>query len=177
MNAVVPLPLSSRGATPGAVPHARSIRPSQAVNGGLYASVGVFVIAMIWAWIVTAGWGGFGQLFLVAAAGSLLYAGWQWLELRCISYRIDADRIVWSAGIVSKTTGSLEIFRIQNITLHQGVFERIFAAGSLVLQTQDPTNPLVRMIGVADPEEFREALTAYVQQLRRARGMQEVFVN
>lgn len=177
MNAVVPLPLSSRGATPGAVPHGRSIRPSQAVNGGLYASVGVYATAMIWAWIVTPGWGGFGQLFLVAAAGSLLYAGWQWLELRCISYRIDADRIVWSAGIASKTTGSLEIFRIQNITLHQGVFERIFAAGSLVLQTQDPTNPLVRMIGVADPEEFREALTAYVQQLRRARGMQEVFVN
>ena len=71
----------------------------------------------------------------------------------------------------------MEIFRVQNVTLHQSLFERLTGTGSILLETRDETNPYVRMLGMQQPEVLRKGLTTYVQRARRARGMQEAVVN
>lgn len=161
-----------------AEPLTRVLRPSQAVNAGHYVRSGAIGIVLVWLYLaLPAEWGVSWVFLLVPLALLFLREAWRWLSLRCISYRLDEERVVWSAGVLSRSTGSMEIFRVQNVTLHQSLFERLTGTGSILLETRDETNPYVRMLGMQQPEVLRKGLTTYVQRARRARGMQEAVVN
>lgn len=154
------------------------LRPSQAVNAGHFLASGAVAVVLVWVFFaLPAAWNASWSFLLVPLSLLVLREGWRWLSLRCVSYRLDEERVVWSAGVLSRSTGSMEIIRIQNVTLHQSLFERLTGTGTILLETRDETNPVVRMLGMSKPEVLRAGLTTYVQRARRARGMQEAVVN
>lgn len=103
--------------------------------------------------------------------------GWRALELACISYGVEGDRVIWRQGVFSRATGSMEFFRVQNVEMTQTFFQRIAGVGNVALVTQDRTNQLVVMLGMKRPEQLRDRINEYVMQQRRLRGFQEVVVN
>lgn len=93
-------------------------------------------------------------------------------------YRFEGgERIVWSFGVLSRNSGSLEVFRVQNVSLQQTFLERLAGVGTITLETRDATNPMLRLVGMREPEKLRASLTEYVQRARRVRGVQEAAVN
>lgn len=173
MNAVA-LPVSFSEA---AAVRTDVVKPSQAHNAGKYVQFGV--LAVVWTSIYAMQpWDLSWAVLFVPLLALFLRAAWIWADLACMSYRFDdGQRVVWSQGVLSRETGSLEMFRIQNITLHQSLFQRLAGVGTVVLETRDATNPYVQMVGLRQPEAFRERMTSYVQKARKLRGVQEAAVN
>lgn len=161
-----------------AEPLPQVLRPSQAINAGHFVRSSVVAVVMVWIFLMLPAAWEVSWVFLMVPLGMLfLREAWRWLTVRCITYRLDEERVVWSEGVLARSTGSMEIFRVQNVTLHQSLFERITGTGSILLETRDETNPYVRLLGMQKPEALRSGLTVYVQRARRAKGMQEAVVN
>jgi uncharacterized membrane protein YdbT with pleckstrin-like domain len=155
----------------------RQAKPSQAVNLGRFIKLALlgfawsgiyFVVPWAWNWAVLAV-----PLLLLG-----LRAVFYWVDYACLSYRFDdPERIVWAYGVFARSSGSLEIFRVQNVSLHQTFLERLAGIGTITLETRDATNPMLRLVGMRQPEMLRASMTDYVQRARRLRGVQEAAVN
>lgn len=154
-----------------------TVRPSQALNAPTYigSAVGIVLLVSVFLALPPALQSSATAFSVYIGLGLMIVirAIWRYLKLACLSYRIDGERIVWSNGVLSRKSGSLEMFRIQNVTMRQTLFERLCGVGSVELETQDSTNPHLLLIGLRSPEMVRAWLTSHVQVARKARGFRE----
>lgn len=97
------------------------------------------------------------------------------LNTKYLSFEIDPERITWHMGILSRTSSTIEICRIQSVTMHQSLFERIFKIGTIHIDTVDPIHSWIRIPGIQRPDELRRFLVQYTQTARQNRGNQEVY--
>lgn len=152
------------------------IRPSQVINYGayLFAAVQMAVVAACFAvlrqhwktispWILAA-------LLLVILANAAL----TWLKTASSSYHVGKNRLTWRAGILSRTTQSLELYRVADVTMRQPLFQRLFGVGQITIRSADANHREIVIPGVPAPDRFRDWLTDAVQQTRRERGMREI---
>lgn len=161
----------------GNVPAPTKVTPSQASNLWDFTKLATYASAWTAAFFAVP-WALHWVVLAVPLALLLYRAVYIWLDYRCLSYSfVDGERIVWAYGVLSRQSGSLEMFRVQNVTLHQSFIERLAGVGTVTLETRDPTNPMLRLVGMREPEKLRASLTEYVQRARRARGVTEAAVN
>ena len=160
-----------------AAPRDDVLKPSQAHLLGYYLKLAAIALGLTVAYAVapfSLHWGVLAVPLLVV----FVKAAWAAADLACMSYRFeDGQRVVLSYGVLSRTAVSLEVFRVQNVRMHQTLFQRLAGVGTVELETRDATNPAIRVIGMRTPEAFRQTMTAYVQKARKARGVQEAAVN
>lgn len=136
----------------------------QLVKGALW--FGVYLFLNQW-------WANAWQLLAVAWTWLALRWAWDTLRLQCIHYEIEGDRIHIKEGVLSRMSTSIEIFRIRNITLQQGLLDRLLDVGNLYIESFE-TFPTITMIGMKEPDPMRRWLTEYVQANRRANGVPEI---
>jgi uncharacterized membrane protein YdbT with pleckstrin-like domain len=179
MNGVVDLRVFRPGAETGqeAAGHIE-VKPSQAYYLGYY----VRVVGKVVLWIALYLWlNSLWHVSLVVLCVPLgvqaLFTGFKAWSLACVSYRLESERVIWRCGVFSRETGSIELFRVQNVAMSQTFFQRLGGVGVVTLVTQDPTNPFLHLMGMRRPEELRDRVNEYVMHQRRARGFREVFVN
>ncbi|MGJ7523693.1 PH domain-containing protein [Variovorax sp. LT1P1] len=153
------------------------VKPSQAVNLGHFIKLACYAAA--WTGLFVAlPWNLHWAVLVVPLALLAFRAAYSWLDFACLSYRFEGgERIIWSFGVLSRNSGSLEVFRVQNVSLQQTFLERLAGVGTITLETRDATNPMLRLVGMREPEKLRASLTEYVQRARRVRGVQEAAVN
>lgn len=177
MNGVVDLSIFRPGDASQAADRIE-VKPSQAYQLGYYVKTAC--LAVLWftlyQWL-SVRWNVPLSVLFVPLLLLALRAGWMALELACVSYSLEGERVIWRRGVFSRETGSLELFRVQNVAMSQTFFQRIAGVGDVTLVTQDQTNPFVSLIGMQRPEQLRDWLNEYVMRQRRARGFQEIVVN
>jgi membrane protein YdbS with pleckstrin-like domain len=72
-----------------------------------------------------------------------------YLKLTSYIFTITTHRITVRAGLFSKTTEIVELYRIRDYQLDEPLVYRIFGGYSnLILQTKDSTNPTTGIVGV-----------------------------
>lgn len=156
------------------------IRPSQAINYGAYlsAAVQMAVCAVLFAvlrryWPTQ--WPSLSLVVLAIPLVAILgLATLTWLKTASTSYHFAKGRLTWRTGVLSRSTESLELYRIADVTMNQPLFQRLFGVGRIILSTADANHRQVVMEGVPSPDRFRDWLTDAVQQTRRERGMREI---
>jgi membrane protein YdbS with pleckstrin-like domain len=124
------------------------------VLAGCIAVVVLWPSAPIWmAWVLL----GFG----LAALVNLLARYLSWTTK---SFVVTSQRIVYRTGIIRRTGREIPIGRVQDVTYHQTVVERIVRAGSLTVESagrqgQDPFPDIRR------PDEVQSLINRVVGQL------------
>ena len=98
---------------------------SQFKNLGIYLLCGFIVIVIVVVCILfkLPGWL---LLLAVLPAG---YAFWKWLRLKSHFYRLTTERLLTTMGMFSKTTETLELYRVKDLRTKQSFFERHGRAG------------------------------------------------
>ena len=134
--------------------------PSQVLNLDVFIGCGLAIIALIAA-----------SLFLWLPCLLLLpvpigIAAWKGLELKCRRYELTTERIRTSRGIFTRRTDELELYRVNDITLVEPFFFRLFSLGNLQLTTNDVSTPLVSIPAVKGAKELREQLRKHVEVCR-----------
>jgi membrane protein YdbS with pleckstrin-like domain len=63
------------------------------------------------------------------------------IKLKSIRYRISADRVEWSRGILERRIDNIDMFRVMDLRLHRSFLDCLVGIGTVVLITSDKTDP------------------------------------
>jgi uncharacterized membrane protein YdbT with pleckstrin-like domain len=98
----------------------------------------------------------------------------EWLRVKNRVYLLTSERLLITSGIFSKTTETLELYRVRDLQVLQPFFQRLFGLQTLRLITSDSSTPEVVLdylpvsFGLAD--KFRE----HIEKCRMQKRVREV---
>jgi uncharacterized membrane protein YdbT with pleckstrin-like domain len=150
-------------------------RPTIGSLAGRFTFAGVCVLAIIgglvyiWQQQETEHWR---SLLWVLAAVLLVVLG-LWLLASVLKtkltlkYRLTTERLIIERGFLSKRTEELDLLRVDEATVHQGLFDRLANVGNIVIASTEPTDPLHIVVGVEQPVELKERIRQQARELRR----------
>lgn len=81
-------------------------------------------------------------------------------------YFITDERIRIIEGILGKSRHEIELVRVQSIDHTQTMGERLLNTGDVTVRSHDPSNPLIVLRNVTDPENVHEILRRAVLKAR-----------
>ena len=87
-------------------------------------------------------------------------------------YTITSDRLKIVKGLFSRDVENFELIRVQDIDLNQGLDERVFGIGDLVIRGHDASDPQVTLRNIGDPEVVYEILRKAWLEARKRHGLQ-----
>jgi membrane protein YdbS with pleckstrin-like domain len=81
-----------------------------------------------------------------------------------VRYRLTTFRFFHETGLLSRTRNRVEVIDINDVTLSQGLIERMFDVGTIHIQSSDVTHPDLHLVGI----ENVRAITDLIDNTRRA---------
>jgi len=87
-------------------------------------------------------------------------------------YTITSERLKIVKGLFSRDVENFELIRMQDIDLNQGLDERVFGIGDLVIRGHDASDPQVTLRNIGDPEVVYEILRKAWLEARKRHGLQ-----
>jgi membrane protein YdbS with pleckstrin-like domain len=172
-------PTASSGQPPRSTPPTEADvwtgRPAIGSLAGRFTFAGVCVLALIGGLAYIVQWNGVEnwRSFLWTVAGVLLVILGVWLLVSVIKtkltlrYRLTTERLIIERGFLSKRTEELDLLRVEEATVHQGLFDRLANVGNIVIASTEPTDPLHIIVGVEQPVELKERIRQQTRELRR----------
>lgn len=104
-------------------------------------------------------------LILVVIA-ALVTVVWAFLETIRWKYTITNRRVFVRRGLVSVNEQTARLERVQDITLHQTLFDRLFGVGRLAIDTAGSSGGALEFKALIDPAHVREILDTAVRAER-----------
>ncbi len=99
-----------------------------------------------------------------------------WLRVKTTTYRLTTERLLTERGILTKTTDTLELYRVRDQQVTASVFERMFGLQTVTLLTGDTSSPTIVIdavpVSAALPDKFR----AQVEESRMKKRVRTVDV-
>ncbi len=93
---------------------------------------------------------------IIAAAMLVLF--YKIIKLKCIHYRVTADRVEWARGIFAKQIDNIDMFRVIDLRLYKSVPDSLVGIGTVVLTTTDKSDPEFRFEKVHSPKVLYETI-------------------
>jgi len=81
-------------------------------------------------------------------------------------YRLFPDRIEVESGIVSRRIENIELFRVRDVGLRQGLFGKMGNFGDVLIHSTDATTPDVLVRAIDSPKEFYQEVRRLVTASR-----------
>jgi membrane protein YdbS with pleckstrin-like domain len=116
----------------------------------------------------------------VIFAGLALYAGYKHMSMR---YQLTTHRFVIQSGVLSRTDNRILLVDVDDISVRQGMVERLFNLGTIVLRTTDETTKeespdkadpgkgIVIMEGIENPRQVADLIDESRRAERTRRGV------
>ena len=111
-----------------------------------------------------------GVLLLAVGIGLILLLR-AWYLVASTRYRLTTQRLFVQTGLVAKHLEEVELFRVKDVTLRQGFFQRLLGVGSVVVLSTDDTSPRLELAGILHPAEVKETLRNAFRAARQREGM------
>ena len=102
-------------------------------------------------------------LVVIAAAVTIV---WSFLETIRWKYTVTSRRVFVRHGLVSINEQTARLERVQDITLHQTLFDRLFGVGKLAIDTAGSSGGALEFKALIDPAHVREILDTAVRAER-----------
>jgi len=87
-----------------------------------------------------------------------------------LKYRLTNQRLLIERGFLRKQSEELELRRIEDATVRQGLFDRLTNVGDIILTSSEAADPLYVIVGVGHPFELRETIRRHLWELHRQPG-------
>jgi uncharacterized membrane protein YdbT with pleckstrin-like domain len=102
------------------------------------------------------------------------YAFWKWLSVRTRTFVLTNERLIMSRGVLSRTTDTLELYRVKDMRMTQPLSLRLFGLENIVLLTSDSTTHDVLVDCVPHALRLGDKLRENVEACRVAKRTREV---
>jgi uncharacterized membrane protein YdbT with pleckstrin-like domain len=144
--------------------------PSQVRNLGAFIFCALLAVAIVVASLLL--WQSLPGVAL--ALLPVVYAFWKWLIVRARKYQLTTERLLISYGVFSKTTDSLELYRVKDLRITQPLTLRLFGLENIELTTSDQSSPLVVIDYMPQNLRLGDKLRAQIEACRVQKGTREI---
>lgn len=103
--------------------------------------------------------------FVVAGAAVALLVR-EALFVLSLGYRLTTQRLFIRRGIISRVTDQMELVRIDDVRLKQGIIDRLVNTGNVEVMGTDATDQALTLESISDPQQVVEALRLHVRGTR-----------
>lgn len=94
-----------------------------------------------------------------------------WYLVSSTRYRLTTQRLFVQTGLIAKNLEEVELFRVKDVTLSQGVLDRMLGTGTVTVLSTDDTAPRLELTGIRDPLAAKEAIRTAFRAARQREGM------
>ena len=97
-----------------------------------------------------------------------------YITVKSTRYKLTTQRFFVQTGLISKKVEELELFRIKDVSMKQGVIQRILGVGNVTILSTDDSTPVIHVSGIANPEKVKEAIRNQYRMARKSeKGLTE----
>ncbi|HRT04861.1 MAG TPA: PH domain-containing protein [Kiritimatiellia bacterium] len=112
-----------------------------------------------------------GVLLLPVVGLGLFLLARAWYLVASTRYRLTTQRLFAETGLIAKNLEEVELFRVKDVTLRQGVLDRLLGVGTVTVLSTDDTAPELELAGIRDPLAAKEALRTAFRAARQREGL------
>ncbi len=111
-----------------------------------------------------------GILLIPALIGLIILLN-VWYKTVSLNYRLTTQRLFVQKGLIAKHLEELELFRVKDVTVRQGILQRILGFGTIIVFSTDDSNPQTVMIGIKKPIDVKETIRSTFRESRKREGV------
>ena len=112
---------------------------------------------------------GAGIIVLIGLAPLLIGFIYTWLIGISTEYRLFQDSLEVESGIISRRIENIQLFRVRDLGLAQGITGRILNFGNISVASTDQSNPHFTLHNLDDPRALYDTLRELVAKSQAAR--------
>ena len=94
-----------------------------------------------------------------------------WRKTASTKYRLTTERLFVEKGLIAKHLEELELFRVKDVTVRQGILQRILGFGTITVLSTDDSNPQTVLIGINKPVDVKETIRNTFRASRKREGV------
>ena len=87
----------------------------------------------------------------------LLWPGARWIRRQATRTVVTGDRLRYETGLVSKSTRTIQLAKVQDVRVEQRLTQRVFDVGNLSIETAGEASRLT-LINVDDPHKLADEI-------------------
>jgi uncharacterized membrane protein YdbT with pleckstrin-like domain len=96
------------------------------------------------------------------------------LSVGAQQFELTSERLLTSSGLLSRTTDSLELYRVKDMRIIQPFALRLFGLENIELLTSDETTPVAIIDHIPTSLHLADKIRTQVESCRLAKGTREV---
>lgn len=93
-----------------------------------------------------------------------------WIKLG-VAYKLTNRRFIHESGVIKRTTDRIEVIDIDDVTVIQGIMDRMFNVGTIHITSSDRTHPDIYLHGIKDVKRVALMMDDARQAERDRRGV------
>ena len=98
-----------------------------------------------------------------------------YITVKSTKYKLTDQRFFVQTGLISKKVEELELFRVKDVSMKQGVIQRLLGVGNVTILSTDDSTPVVHVLGISKPEKVKEAIRGQSRTARKSeKGLMEI---
>lgn len=93
------------------------------------------------------------------------------LPLSFTRYSLSPNRLFLSVGLLSVKDDELLLYRVRDISVRRGLFQRIFGVGTITIMSSDRSHPELILKNIKNPMKVKENIHAQVEAQKTQRRL------
>ena len=94
-----------------------------------------------------------------------------WIRVKSCSYRLTTQRLFVRRGWLVKHVDELELYRVKDVVVDQGVLQRVLGYGTITVLADDDTTPKVDLARISSPTKVKEMIRTQYRAARQREGV------
>jgi len=123
-------------------------------------------------------WKNFGAYLLCGLFCWLLvpifFAFTRYFQTKCKVFELTTQRFKITSGVFTKTTETLELYRVKDIETRQPFLSRLVGIENVQMTTSDASSPVVLVDAVPSSVGFADKLRNQVESIRQQKRVREI---
>jgi len=104
----------------------------------------------------------------------VLYAGWQYLAVRCRVFELTTQRLRITTGVINQKIDEIELYRVKDALTLRSWWMRLTGLSSISMQTSDRFLPHLLIPAIRNGADVRELLRKQVEAQRDTKRVREM---
>ena len=125
-----------------------------------WKNVGVYLLCGLFCWLLV-------PIFFAVA---------RYLQTKCKVFELTTQRFKITSGVFTKTTETLELYRVKDIETRQPFLSRLVGIENVQMTTSDASSPTVLVDAVPSSVGFADKLRNEVETIRQQKRVREIDV-
>lgn len=149
--------------------------PSQWISLGSYGFAVIIALMGIFCWFMKSNkdWIGLpmGKIGTACVFLAGLIALISYLNIKYTEILITSERVEFEIGWISKRIDNVDLFRVKDVRLRQGLLDRIIGIANIIIISRDASDPVIRLRGIYGGRDLYDQLKKEVVKANKRRGV------